>query len=148
MDDGHRDIYSLFLFSHSVVERWREGLLWSWAVGKLGGMHDEWLPADLERAWRDLGGQPGESVIEVMMTSRNTVQGDIVNSNLQAAGHVMSGKTSYAFGKSDGKDEHLNLMAIRCSEWRWLSVWLSQQLRRTSVAILCFIPTTSLHDRL
>jgi Stealth protein CR3, conserved region 3 len=99
MEDGHRDMYSLFLFSHSIVERWREGLLWSWAVAKLGGMHDEWLPADSERAWHDIGGQPGVSVVEVMMTKRRTVRKDVISDNLGAAGHVFSGKTEYAFGK-------------------------------------------------
>ncbi|KAF8501253.1 hypothetical protein JB92DRAFT_2976612 [Gautieria morchelliformis] len=102
MMTGHSDMYSLFLFSHSIVERWREGLLWSWAVAKLGGMHDEWLPADSERAWHDVGGQPGASVVEVMKTSRRTVREDVVSDNLRAAGHVLSGKTRYAFASGDG----------------------------------------------
>ena len=112
MTEGHRDIYSLFLFSHSVVERWREGLLWSWAVGKLGGIHDEWLPENSERGWRDIGGDTGESVVEVKMSSRNTVQEDIVSNNLRAAGHIISGKTKYAFGEFDGGTEHPHVTSI------------------------------------
>lgn len=40
------DVHTGYLFGNYVVERWREALLWSWVVGKIGGTgtEDSWTP--------------------------------------------------------------------------------------------------------
>ncbi|KAF8588240.1 hypothetical protein K439DRAFT_670883 [Ramaria rubella] len=102
MTVGHKDVYSLFLFSHSIVERWREGLLWAWAVAKIGGMDDVWGPAERDRAWRDVGGVLGEREVNVPKTARTTAREDVVRDHLHAAGHTLSGSTKYVFVSADG----------------------------------------------
>jgi hypothetical protein len=127
MKEGHRDVYSLFLFSHFLVERWREGLLWSWAVGKVGGLDDQWGPDEQERAWQDLGGRPKERVLQVVTAIRTTVDEDVVRENLQAAGHVISGKTRYAFGEFSPGDTLSSIPddSMNSSKWGWLSIRIS-----------------------
>ncbi|KAG9119574.1 hypothetical protein FRC07_005346 [Ceratobasidium sp. 392] len=51
-----RDAHMGFIAAHFVVERWREGLLWSWIVARLGGANDEWDVLRSEKAWSELGG--------------------------------------------------------------------------------------------
>ncbi|KIJ52435.1 hypothetical protein M422DRAFT_64923 [Sphaerobolus stellatus SS14] len=99
---GHRDIYAIFLFIHTLVERWREALLWSWAVGKHGGLDDEWDDERKRQAWIDLGGKPGENEIMVVMKPRSSTNEDIVEDTLLNAGQPPSGKTSYEFVSGDG----------------------------------------------
>lgn len=101
-DGGQPDIYMGFLFTHSIVERWREGLLWSWAVAKHGGLNDEWDDEAKARAWEDLGGKPGEKELVVKVTPRTSSDPDIVDWTLREAGHTPSGKTKYSFVSSDG----------------------------------------------
>ena len=100
MSAGHRDVHVLFLYTHALVERWREGLLWAWAVAKVGGERNEWGVEEVRRAWRDVGGQEGEASVEVLGTVRSTVGEEVVRERLWNAGHVLSGKTRYAFGES------------------------------------------------
>ena len=47
------DVHPGFMFAHYIVERWREGLLWSWAVARMGGDDDSW---DAGAAWQELRG--------------------------------------------------------------------------------------------
>ena len=39
---GVADIEMSWLVSHLRIERWREALLWTWAIGKLGGQDGKW----------------------------------------------------------------------------------------------------------
>jgi len=98
MTAGNPDLYTLFLYTHSIVERWREALLWSWAVGKHGGLEDEWTEDIKARAWQDLGGKPGESALEVFMKPRLSANPRVVDWTLREAGYIPSGKTTYEFG--------------------------------------------------
>ncbi|WVR04699.1 hypothetical protein IAU60_001710 [Kwoniella sp. DSM 27419] len=41
---GAGDVEMAWLTTHLRVERWREALLWTWAVGKLGGVDGFWGP--------------------------------------------------------------------------------------------------------
>ncbi|KAF8758668.1 N-acetylglucosamine-1-phosphate transferase alpha and beta subunits [Rhizoctonia solani] len=50
-----RDAHMGFMSAHFIVERWREGLLWSWIVARLGGKEDEWNARTSMQAWRELG---------------------------------------------------------------------------------------------
>lgn len=54
-----------FLATHYTIERWREALLWSWIVGRIGGDEDEWGEKERARAVEELGDgggtrRPGE----------------------------------------------------------------------------------------
>ena len=126
---GHPDVYMGFLFIHSVVERWREGLLWSWAVAKEGGLNNEWGDEEKARAWKDLGGKPGENEIVVKVTPRRSSDPEIVDSALRQAGHTPSGHTKYTFGESldflkflaDVRLQHYG------SEHRWVSFRVLQR---------------------
>lgn len=90
------DIHTGFMFAHFVVERWREGLLWSWAVARVGGDDDEWDP---DFAWRDIkGGEDG--IIRVGGLQRDTL-GDALQS-LSRAGYDPPGSSHYYFGSLDG----------------------------------------------
>ncbi|KAF8516808.1 hypothetical protein BU17DRAFT_92394 [Hysterangium stoloniferum] len=102
MLEGNTDIYSLFLFSHSIVERWREALLWSWVVAKIGGMSDEWSTKERAQAWREVGGIVGQAKVEIFSEHRDTLKEESVHEYLQAAGHNVSGKTEYVFASGDG----------------------------------------------
>ena len=53
---GAGDVSMLFLMVHFLVERWREALLWTWVIGKHGGLDDQWDDDIMRRAWLDLGG--------------------------------------------------------------------------------------------
>lgn len=44
---GHGDVHYNWLVTHLHIERWREALLWTWAVAKLGGQDGMW--SDLEK---------------------------------------------------------------------------------------------------
>jgi len=93
----------MFLFGHHVVERWREVLLWSWVIGRIGGLENEWRP-DVERmtAWSELGGtSQGQlaSSVNVVMSVRTTLDEDVVNKEL---GREATGPTSYIFSSIDG----------------------------------------------
>lgn len=65
------DVYPAFLMTHYVVERWREALLWSWVVAKMGDDDDGW---DDWKAWKALGGRLGKSSIMVTRKGRDTVK--------------------------------------------------------------------------
>lgn len=65
MSNGAGDVYMAFLSSHYIVERWREGLLWAWVVGKISGEDGKWGEEQAKRAWKDVGGH--EDSIEVVV---------------------------------------------------------------------------------
>lgn len=91
--------------SHSpshVVERWREILLWSWVVGRIGGDNGEWT-TDLHRtrAWTELGGVKPDPVglvqepqVKVGLSLRETLDHDTV---LDVLGSQSA--TTYSFCK-------------------------------------------------
>lgn len=77
IDDG--DIHVFFLFMHFVVERSREGMLWSWIVATIGGDHDQFGVAQRNEAWRVLvedaqAVQQDKGVLEVIVKKRKTME--------------------------------------------------------------------------
>ncbi|KAJ3551401.1 hypothetical protein NM688_g4726 [Phlebia brevispora] len=108
---GAGDVSMLFLLAHFVVERWREALLWSWAVAKHGSLSNGWDHGTASRPWSDLGGIPGQDELEVRAGYRDTLQDHRWKAYLQASGHRKSDKTQYRFTSWDGypyayMDEH------------------------------------------
>ncbi|KAG9032353.1 hypothetical protein FRB95_001535 [Tulasnella sp. JGI-2019a] len=69
------DVSTTFLMTHYVIERWREALLWSFIVGRLGGDEDEWGEVQESRAWEELGGGSEEdTTIIIIRGKRETIE--------------------------------------------------------------------------
>lgn len=98
---GNADPSMMFMLVHFVVERWREALLWSWAVAKHGAANDRWTPDAMAAAWVELGGVPGEyGRLGVVAGRRGTVDPDRVSGSLRASGHKQVDGTVYEFCES------------------------------------------------
>jgi 3-O-alpha-D-mannopyranosyl-alpha-D-mannopyranose xylosylphosphotransferase len=48
---GRADVHFAWLATHLHIERWREALLWSWAVARLGGEDGLWGDSAREELW-------------------------------------------------------------------------------------------------
>lgn len=99
---GHKGSFNnQFAMSHYTVERWREGLLFSWIVGKIGGDHDEW---DLAVALKELNAidpeASGDTELIVTGFQRDTMINDRINKIFDGHGYEpLEGQTSYAFSE-------------------------------------------------
>ena len=101
-ETGSGDAHMTFLLTHFVVERWREALLWSWVVGRIGGDEDQWGLEQKQVAWEELGGNPEDidNQVVVNMTPRKTLEADRVARTLEASGQTFSKRTAYSFCRS------------------------------------------------
>ncbi|CAG8653703.1 2196_t:CDS:2, partial [Acaulospora colombiana] len=77
VDDG--DAHVMFLFTHFVIERSREAMLWSWIVATLGGDRDEFGINQRNQAWKTLVEDShselrNRGVIEVLVERRKTME--------------------------------------------------------------------------
>ncbi|KAG8745306.1 hypothetical protein FRC10_008323 [Ceratobasidium sp. 414] len=101
-----RDAHMGFIAAHFAVERWREGLLWSWAVARLGGANDEWDAMTSQRAWLELGGDLNtpDMTLLVKTPERHSLYKD----RLEEVATAILGKrstarsTQYSFTSQDG----------------------------------------------
>lgn len=98
-----RDAHMGFIAAHFVVERWREGLLWSWIVARLGGRNDEWDQTTTDQAWFELGGTSDtpDMLLSVDIPERDSLSKE----RLAEAGAAVSGtrskrSTRYSFSTS------------------------------------------------
>lgn len=80
-----------FTMTHYIVERWREGLLFSWIVGKIGGDDDEW---DLAAALEDLGSAERDDQLVVEGFTRDTLA---ELENVFKDGGYDEGQTTYSY---------------------------------------------------
>ena len=62
---GKGDLEMSWLISHLKVERWREALIWVWAVGRVGGQEGVWGDKAREEIKGLLGIRNGETPAEV-----------------------------------------------------------------------------------
>ncbi|KAI0718280.1 hypothetical protein C8T65DRAFT_737499 [Cerioporus squamosus] len=102
---GEGDFYQMFVFAHFIVERAREALLWSWVVGRIGGIDDSWGSAEFDRAWAELGGGwEGDHSPEIHVESgvRDTLHMDRVRDYLKQGGIEGNFRTDYHFSSLDG----------------------------------------------
>jgi len=100
---GESDISMMFMMVHFVVERWREALLWTWVVGKHGGLDDSWGEEEIGRAWADLGGAPDRAYkLTVKAGRRDTMNTERVSTNLRASGLKQVDQTRYMYSSQDG----------------------------------------------
>ncbi|KAH9849530.1 hypothetical protein C2E23DRAFT_737200 [Lenzites betulinus] len=104
-EGGDGDFYQLFIFAHYLVERAREALLWTWVVGRIGGLDDSWGEAEAMRAWHEMGGlQDGgaNDELHVQAFPRETLHSERVTANLKDAGYETKVRTEYIFSSLDG----------------------------------------------
>jgi 3-O-alpha-D-mannopyranosyl-alpha-D-mannopyranose xylosylphosphotransferase len=94
---GVADVEIAWLVSHLGVERWREALLWSWAVAKVGGAKGIWGKEAREEVRRVMGVKEGQVGGNVKITrgERKTLE-DIERVTKQA-GWELPEKTTYLF---------------------------------------------------
>ncbi|KDQ19027.1 hypothetical protein BOTBODRAFT_184820 [Botryobasidium botryosum FD-172 SS1] len=98
--DGH--FHMFFVQSHYIVERWREALLWSFIVGKIGGLDDSWGAREASLAWEEIGGTPGEAAVVVQPTPRSTLDFERVDATIRDSGFSEERRTRYVFSSQDG----------------------------------------------
>ncbi|EJD47968.1 hypothetical protein AURDEDRAFT_162942 [Auricularia subglabra TFB-10046 SS5] len=91
-----RDVHATWLFANFVVERWREALLWTWTVARIGGSDDSW---DRTVALQELGAEDS-ATITVSPTYRHTLAQHQVLATLGAEG--VPRRTNYDFSSADG----------------------------------------------
>ncbi|KAK0192662.1 hypothetical protein F5146DRAFT_1191389, partial [Armillaria mellea] len=84
------DVHPGFMFSNFLIDRGREAVLWSWAVGHLHGT----------RAWEELGGIVGKAKIVVRVPPRETLDHDRVESLVNKRSPAM--QSQYSFSSQDG----------------------------------------------
>ncbi|KAI0366952.1 hypothetical protein BV20DRAFT_951200 [Pilatotrama ljubarskyi] len=102
-EGGDGDFYNMFMHAHYIVERAREALLWSWTVGRIGGLDDTWGEEQTARAWRELGGlDDGSNELHVESYPRETLDPVRVAANLKEAGYETNIRTVYQFSSLDG----------------------------------------------
>lgn len=94
------DINTLLLHAHFIIERAREALLWSWAVGKVGGVDDRWGADEARRAWMEVSAAGLSAMGEVLVKAghRYTLEKERVENTLKESGLEGGlGATSYVF---------------------------------------------------
>ena len=100
-EDGDGDFYQTFMFTHFLVERSREALLWTWVVGRVGGTDDSWGEREAARAWAEIGGArdgDGRNEVQVESGLRDTLGANRVGNHLKDEGLVSDYfKTEYHF---------------------------------------------------
>ena len=72
---GLADLEMAWLVTHLMIERWREALLWSWVVGRVGGASGIWGEAARDELRTVFGVQAGQEQgsIEVKKGERTTL---------------------------------------------------------------------------
>lgn len=135
---GAGDAYMSFLLTHLVVERWREALLWSWVIGRIGGDDDQWSMEQQMMAWEELGGDPEdvELEVDVILTRRKTLEQDRVARILESSGQMFSKKTTYSFCKWLSTRVGLSDIGWHPSERRRLSLQLREYQKYHGLATL------------
>ncbi|KIM33571.1 hypothetical protein M408DRAFT_19842 [Serendipita vermifera MAFF 305830] len=100
------DAHVMFLFTHFVIERSREAMLWSWIVAALGGDNDEFGSAQKNAAWRilteDAKAQELErGKLQVLVERRATMEPWRVQWALDVVGDTLKA-SNYRFSSQDG----------------------------------------------
>lgn len=94
---GQRDVYTIFLHGHYLVERWREILLWSWVIGKIAGDDNTWTQDDADRAWEEIGGTIGFETAYVNQNMRGTLEKQRVRNHFEKSGEPLPRATKFFF---------------------------------------------------
>jgi 3-O-alpha-D-mannopyranosyl-alpha-D-mannopyranose xylosylphosphotransferase len=101
---GSGDIELGFMATHLRIERWREALLWTWAVGKMGSLSTEdagrWGDSAREELRSLLGMQTLTGEASIVKQERDTLRD--VASAFEAGSWEAPKSTSYRFSSMDG----------------------------------------------
>ncbi|EIW71167.1 hypothetical protein TREMEDRAFT_67606 [Tremella mesenterica DSM 1558] len=127
---GEADVEMAWLVTHLRIERWREALLWVWAVAKLGGENGVWDDGARDEVKRVLGLNDGmkleeDGEVEIFRGDRTTLRDIEGISN--DSGWEMPLHSEYIFSSFDGhlphdpdkpsKSCHLSLFTCFPSDW-------------------------------
>lgn len=90
-----------------IIERWREALLWTWLIGKIGSGAERpgmWGLQEARAAWRDLGGVDGVAILKaVKNVDRETLSAArlkrIIQDEELGTGDGDRLRSTYVFGK-------------------------------------------------
>lgn len=106
---GRADVEMSWLVTNLQIERWREALLWTWIVAKVGGVDGTWGPESREALLAALGVDDDWSttsrdqpllVVRVQIQPRSTLE-DMTNIE-RKAGWEGPKATEYLFSSFDG----------------------------------------------
>lgn len=102
---GNGDISFRFLVNHLRIERWREALLWVWAVGKMGQLKGTdqpgiWGPGVRNELKNVLSTNDLEGTITVMKPHRTTLEH--MDNVFDTADWARPKSTRYTFSSLDG----------------------------------------------
>ncbi|CAE6424205.1 unnamed protein product [Rhizoctonia solani] len=100
-----RDAHMGFMSAHFIVERWREGLLWSWIIARLGGKQGKWDAMTSMQAWRELGGNhtTPDMTLVVDTPSRDSLSDErLTEAQASVPGAHTRHSTKYSFTSQDG----------------------------------------------
>lgn len=89
-----------------IIERWREALLWTWLVGKIGSAAEKpgfWGLEEARIAWSDVGGKAGVDEAKILKNKdRQTLSPDRLMTILQdeesGSQDAETLRTTYIFG--------------------------------------------------
>lgn len=114
---GYLEAQTWFLFTHYVVEKHREALLWSWVVARGDGDHDGVL-SGAERAamLQEVGFKPGEQVIQVQAAERDSLSK--LGDTLAKGGLDEMRETNVVFSSADGYAHFRTATQLRENEYR------------------------------
>ena len=106
-----------FLFTHYVIEKHREALLWSWVIARADADHDGFLQvAERAAMLRELGFKQGEETIKVWAAKRDSL--DRLGDSMRDAGLDEPSGTSVVFSSQDGYAHFRTLAQIQANEFR------------------------------
>ncbi|KAL7420064.1 hypothetical protein Q5752_005029 [Cryptotrichosporon argae] len=99
---GEADVEMAWLVTHTRIERWREALLWTWAVARLGGQDGKWgveARDEVRLAFGLTEGDEGD-VVRFHAAERKTL--DDLHDIARAAKWDEPAGTEYTFSSLDG----------------------------------------------
>lgn len=95
------NVHMMALYLHFIVERHREAVLWSWAVGRMTQIAERGEEDWVEAAWREVGGAVKAGAVEVRSKSRKTLSREHARTRLgQEQGDYAF--EAYRFSSDDG----------------------------------------------
>jgi 3-O-alpha-D-mannopyranosyl-alpha-D-mannopyranose xylosylphosphotransferase len=100
---GEADVHFAWLTSQLRIERWREALLWSWAVGRLGGESGVWGKEE-QKEVLDLFGIKGDGDQDKLVWFKQEARETIpdVEQIMDAQGWEFPLGSDYVFSSMDG----------------------------------------------
>lgn len=103
---GKADVHFAWLVTHLQIERWREALLWSWAVARLGGEEGMWGDDAREDLWGVLGltGTTGPLPEEVVVIQNERTTLDDMDLMMDRNDMQFPEASEYLFSKSIRED--------------------------------------------